>query len=1500
MGTRMRMALALIVLAVVACAAPSHEPLESRGESLSIAGLTPWPCDANGNRWEGDTVQLLVADAWVGCSAKDGGLFDETYSGNDPYLQQIIWLMHVATASDPQAIFQTWWDFRQETTNNCDPVTGKPALAGVLIPKSVIREEITTSNGDKDRRKRANADLRQAGVNLCIAQRLRNASPGASAGETLLLPEADQRLLLETIRERAQIAMLQYALLGVVFSTSPQASPVNPHASQTIPLLQQWAADNQSSGRLMDMGRDFSAAVQLHSMVSQELLELFARSRSARSPRGGQPATRADELWGPGSWHQRTLAAAFGGDPLVPTDGTTPWTHWNPHPSPISGYAGVATALEQYGWPSALKRPYSVSKAEAPQVDELLRLARQYDHLDLIKDQLTPSCEPYLVEESARSMYKLIEGEVRLADCYRASATDPCPVAAMPPPYDYGQGTFVLYEKYRITMDHARALVRVLAESLGGRKSSAACGTSYDDAQFGARNLEGTVSDQGGSVKFDKAVAFGDVSPWEVAPTYTRLAAMRFPSPWDLDPAGGGLWDVASHRLGFDDYCVSTGCPNTKNAEAKRLMGALSAQAAVRDMVVDSLAYLDSGLGQTVLFGSYFAQADSILKLVEASGGVATVSVKPEVYRDASGPVPVTFVKGNSTYEWEAQVKVIAPSNDPWWDSTCTVAGCSVVTGAFAIRGPWARMLAAQPTSSILGTTLLDSIGEAFTAGRWAFGASFKPSGGPFVSNMPKIWAASPLRLPQPLGERNTYTLVAVRVDFAAPAGQQISYRLLGANIRIAASDPRDAQYLAGGGALGGYVARQSAVRSTNPSEPAFDGFDLPTNWVPPLNAELIGGAPGEASAGVYLKLAKESAATAKGAVESALQELLQQQQDEATLAAAAGKASAGIKEERDRLCGNDNPTCDTTLATSAVQSPISDCVPTGKLEPELSKCKLQQFAFDLAKSVAGQELKLAKPVADALSEPTVPAFSAYQGGSLQASFIEQWVAVRAIPTKLDLLQKTVIAANTAYDASWAALQAAGEEVRKKCEFEKMKLAFYAGFQVHGVDFQIGPDASYEYDFDYDAEGDMSMGPILAQINACESALAGAAVAGPAVVVASNSAMLEVASAAAGLIDAVGAVRLAASQGAALVNEAQLAQGRHELEQRLTQDGLVTSFSVYRISRGYDLWRAKALVESSRRYALAARRSVEARYVVDLSQLDKDEAFVASPKVWADEVYGYDLTLPAAVGLTLTGSSKGDAVYPAKLSDYVANLEGFVAGYAVTRPTAIANNDIDVITLRGLAAGESVEVPLDPSNPGSPTITAHPSRGPWVVRCVMPGAAPSWTEWPTPCDGKVDRAKLLFSLDPWGRVNGAIADEPFDQRHNARWGLLAVNFVGTGIRDCQNAVDPKGCYSEPFIRYNLTHVGPSWVTDYDGRWNILGLSTGKIEAGKGLAAEIWLDPLKDGWSTSYISAAARSEWQHRPLGGAYELEFQVTPDIQLDRIERLQVLVGSTSWVKQQ
>ena len=162
-----------------------------------------------------------------------------------------------------------------------------------------------------------------------------------------------------------------------------------------------------------------------------------------------------------------------------------------------------------------------------------------------------------------------------------------------------------------------------------------------------------------------------------------------------------------------------------------------------------------------------------------------------------------------------------------------------------------------------------------------------------------------------------------------------------------------------------------------------------------------------------------------------------------------------------------------------------------------------------------------------------------------------------------------------------------------------------------------------------------------------------------------------------------------------------------------------------------------------------------------------------------------------------------------------------------------------------------------------------------------------------------DLIKLEFTLDPWGRLDHHIANPPYQKRFNGRWDRLAVNIVGTGVKNCSLAPDPKGCYSEAFIPFSLTHVGPAWVTDYDEIWRQQDLPDGKIEAGKALAAELWLDPLKDGWSTSYISAVARTELAFRPLGGAYELEFKIGPEIDLDRIERIQLLLGSHYWVKQ-
>lgn len=144
------------------------------------------------------------------------------------------------------------------------------------------------------------------------------------------MSNAGQRELLETIRQRSQIAMLQYALLGSVFA-SDSAEQAIPDKSKKAdcplppwhPICALWRKDDPArhiripflkyfgnhapAAWLSGMGRDFATAVQLHTQVTQEVSALLARSRSAGLERGGDAESRADETWGPGSWQQRLL-----------------------------------------------------------------------------------------------------------------------------------------------------------------------------------------------------------------------------------------------------------------------------------------------------------------------------------------------------------------------------------------------------------------------------------------------------------------------------------------------------------------------------------------------------------------------------------------------------------------------------------------------------------------------------------------------------------------------------------------------------------------------------------------------------------------------------------------------------------------------------------------------------------------------------------------------------------------------------------------------------------------------------------------------------------------------------------------------------------------------------------------------------------------------------------------------------------------------------------------
>jgi hypothetical protein len=141
---------------------------------------------------------------------------------------------------------------------------------------------------------------------------------------------------------------------------------------------------------------------------------------------------------------------------------------------------------------------------------------------------------------------------------------------------------------------------------------------------------------------------------------------------------------------------------------------------------------------------------------------------------------------------------------------------------------------------------------------------------------------------------------------------------------------------------------------------------------------------------------------------------------------------------------------------------------------------------------------------------------------------------------------------------------------------------------------------------------------------------------------------------------------------------------------------------------------------------------------------------------------------------------------------------------------------------------------------------------------------------------------------------------PLEQRHNVRWGRLAVNLVGTGIRDCQRAANPATCFSESFVRFQLQHSGPAWMTNHAQQWRAFDLPAAFIEDGKALASEEWLDPIANGYASPFVAAVARGELFGRPIHGAYELILELGPELRPERIERVQLLVENEYWVRQQ
>lgn len=133
---------------------------------------------------------------------------------------------------------------------------------------------------------------------------------------------------------------------------------------------------------------------------------------------------------------------------------------------------------------------------------------------------------------------------------------------------------------------------------------------------------------------------------------------------------------------------------------------------------------------------------------------------------------------------------------------------------------------------------------------------------------------------------------------------------------------------------------------------------------------------------------------------------------------------------------------------------------------------------------------------------------------------------------------------------------------------------------------------------------------------------------------------------------------------------------------------------------------------------------------------------------------------------------------------------------------------------------------------------------------------------------------------------------------NYRIESLALNFVGTSVRDCSNANLPSTCYNAGFVPYSLLHTGPFFVRNDSGGDFKAELFDGRIEHGRGLALERYLTNPLSTTDRQLISDYMRSELVGRPLDGNFALRVWEEPGVSFESIADVQLVLNYRYWTR--
>lgn len=1459
----------IAAVALAACADVSAPHIASKTSDLSLPGLGVQP------RLPLSPVQVLIADAVAECSWWADGT--EIYVGFD--------------AAGTGYSTTSWYTMRTtDPTLNYDPATGLGATANLQkhgIPnKPVLSDPNFTPATDAGQR-----IIAAPQVYYCVAQSLRRLAPGASGAEALLLSGDDQLALLRATHQHVQLAIRLYARLQQLMSMPPYAPGAPISSSRGLAFAQAWL--NSSSASPKEMAADFAAAVQLDVVVSKELFELFARNASARAPRPWELPAKAIasnegfDTWGPESWRMRALDSLYGtNDSLSAEDDATAWYN-------ADNYPATSAPL----WPNPVDLGYRQVSTGGPRARQLLQLVRQQGAVYLVLGDsyydplFTPgdrrlSCSSYDLKISASYLYRLGEASLRHLE----------PNQIPEPAGDLS--TYELWKRYRVTLDDARAAVEWLANAVG-----LSCVERYDaDASWfrlkgGAYALSGTVrmalplSNSGldGSaitIALDSDVAFTARGTNVLA---GHVAGRR-------SPAGNSQIFLASDNDDVEN-------PMALSQPGAERAGSVQTLVAVRDAL---LAARLARKGQSRQNAEVFASLEpQVFELIDASIGSSSVSIEPQISTTQIWGANIaqhTLSADGKLLYWN--IFVTNPSTDAWWHDA------SGVYDVVAIRNgePAADLLVANGASQF-GRSIESYVAPAIAAEY--FSNSFAPATVVTTTDLKHDLEAGTramIALPYDTDPYDRWTFLYRH----RPASGATDYRLLATGVSLADAHqvawwgsalPAGSHHFAtAGGSLNRSAARLIEGSVNDPVRPAYDAFGLRTDAVPADGSLLLGNSASQSSvAQLYLANARQAATDAQTAVSDAIRHLEKVSTSEAEQAISQAKGADLSSQEVKRMCGLKLKECELNLQSTKTLSAASlklltdfqtDCATNSDEYVKTFAC--------LGATIVGhaqQDVDLPKEVVDHKDDASVPAFDDYRGGSLQSIYIEEWSALRAMNDEVGQIASTIKVAVARSREAAALFDRYGEAWKQACSKEAEETAIKAGFSV-GATVGFPPSVSVNW----------SPGPLLAQQQKCSDLLKDANTQEAALNTASAEATKSVGDHTANVFALLGRVQLSSAAASKADGDEQLALSMVHTNAAMEAAAAQSSFGLYRITHDSDVWRAKALLESARRYAVLARRAIEARYVVDMSAMFEDEALVASPASWADSIYQNDLSMPSAVGLT-SGSGSTGGVYPNHIIDYIGNLQRFVDGYAIQHPVAVTTSDSMLLSLpgprgnRGPGARQFDPTEEQPSFrwsfycPGATSCASGAGSAPWC-----PPLASATTTQPVagacPTGIAPTRARLGFALDPWARASSGFYAPPESARFNVRWGRLTVNLVGTGVLDCaKDKKDPSACYASPFVPYDLTAIGPTIVADARGNLHDYAVPNIGIDGAKAIAMERWLDPLVEAWSKPYVAATERRELTDRPVAGAYLVEFALSPAVVLDAVERVQILMDTSYWV---